>query len=120
MELIFFNKEADSIFLSSAGVTHHCQRCPLPYNKRMDRSIPHGARKQAGSIVRTSGKVDTTNQKQLKGHFSQIKGIFHQEDITIPNTYSLNSNGHLNILLLSMNRSSRKKSIEKTLELGKS
>lgn len=76
--------------------------------------------KQTGSIVRTSGKVDTTNQKQLKGHFSQIKGIFHQEDITIPNTYSLNSNGHLNILLLSMNRSSRKKSIEKTLELGKS
>lgn len=75
----------------------------------MNRSIPNGARKQAGSIVRTSGKLDKTNQKQLKGHFIQIKGTFHQEDITIPNTYSLNSNGHLNIPLLSMNRPSRKK-----------
>lgn len=86
----------------------------------MEKSIPNGARKQAGSIMITYVKIDKTNQKQFKGHFIQIKGTFHQEDITIPNTYSLNSNGDLNILLLSMNRSSSKKVIEKTLELGKS
>lgn len=64
-------------------------------------------------------KIDKTNKKKLKGHFILIKGTFHQEDITILNIYSLNSNGDLNTLLLSMDRSSRKKNRE-TLEPDKS
>lgn len=91
---------------------------PSPLEQKDGKKYPKWSQETSKKHYDKSDKIDKTNQKQFKGHFIQIKGTFHQEDITIPNTYSLNSNGDLNILLLSMNRSSRKKLIEKTLELG--
>jgi hypothetical protein len=54
-------------------------------------------KKQSDIIILISNKIDFKPKifkRDGKGHFILIKGKFHQDDISIPNTYASNTKAY--------------------------
>ena len=88
----------ESILLLFTRNTPHIQRQVIPQSKRMGNDFPiKWAHKQVGVAILISNKLDfklKSIKKDEEGHFILITRKFHQDEVSILNTYSANKKEH--------------------------